>query len=397
MQIGDCRSDPIGLICVVLLSIIGIFFIYSAQSYADGSNWKTQILWMVIGVLLYGLISMVDYKFFLKNAHILYAIGIMLLLLLWTPLGKRCFGSLRWLNFGKISIQPSDTAKICTLIFGAGILARSEIGSIKESLTLLMKIGFAFFIPIILIFLQPDLGSALVFPPMIFSLLFAANLDKRFFISVFLVFLLLLGIVAWDAINYHNFLKNNELAALESQGMYEKVSWVPLKDYQRNRILAFVAPEVIDPRGVSVSWNLRQSLISVGSGGFLGKGHNNGTQAKLGYLPQSVAPNDFIFSVIAEEKGFLGGSIVLLLYLVLLINNIRIASISRDRFGMLLCVGISMVTLVHIFVNVGMTIGLMPITGIPLPFISYGGSFMLICFTMQGIIQSVYRFRHAYE
>ncbi len=170
-----------------------------------------------------------------------------------------------------------------------------------------------------------------------------------------------------------------------------------MKDYQRNRLLSFVAPEVIDPQGIGVSWNYRQSLISVGSGGLAGKGWLEGTQAKLGYLPQTVAHNDFIFSVLAEEKGFLGSLLILSLFTVIVGNGIRIAGLARDRFGMLLATGVSVLFLVHIFVNIGMTIGLMPITGLPLPFLSYGGSFILSCCILQGFLQSIYRYRRKFS
>jgi rod shape determining protein RodA len=166
---------------------------------------------------------------------------------------------------------------------------------------------------------------------------------------------------------------------------------VPLRDYQRNRIVSFVAPDKFD--SMNIGWNQRQSLISVGSGGLTGKGWREGTQAQLGYLPRSVAPNDFIFSVIAEEKGFLGSITVLSLFGVVLFNGIRIAGLSRDRLGTLLAIGVTALFTVHVFVNIAMTIGLVPITGIPLPFISYGGSFVLSCCLLQGLVQSVYRFR----
>ena len=168
---------------------------------------------------------------------------------------------------------------------------------------------------------------------------------------------------------------------------------MPLHDYQRNRILSFVAPEVIDPQGVGANWNLRQSLIAIGSGGLSGKGYGESAQAKLGYLPASEASNDFIFAVIAEEKGFIGGLIVLGLYGALVFNCLRIAGMARDRFGMLLCVGVAVIFSIHILVNIGMTLGLMPITGIPLPLVSYGGSFVLSCCFLLGLVQSVYRFR----
>jgi len=197
--------------------------------------------------------------------------------------------------------------------------------------------------------------------------------------------------VGIDIYLYNNFLERKNLKPHSSLGAFEDHSWIPLRDYQRNRILSFVAPGKVDPLGIG--WNLSQSLISVGSGGLTGKGWREGTQAKLGYLPRAVAHNDFIFSVLAEEKGFLGSSFVIALYGLILGNGIRIAGLARDRFGTLLALGVTMVFSVHVLVNIGMTIGLMPITGLPLPFLRYGGSFLLSCCLLQGLIQSVYRFR----
>lgn len=382
---------------MLILCLFSVVFIYSAQSYSGGAQWKMQIFWILIGIGLYTFISLLDYKIFLEHAHILYFACIILLLLLWTPLGERRFNALRWLNFGAFQLQPSETAKVGTLIMLSSILSRSKMGSVKDSLSVLGKVFVAFSVPILLIFLQPDLGSSLVFPPMVFALLYVSKLSERFFATAFAGFLLLLGIVGWDIYSYNNFLEEHELNALQDTGAYEQTSWFPLKDYQRNRILSFVAPDVVDPQGIGVSWNLRQSLIAVGTGGAFGKGHNQGTQAKLGYLPQSVAPNDFIFSVLAEEKGFMGAAWVILLYAVMAINGIRIAGLARDRFGMFLAVGVSVVLVVHVFINVGMTIGIMPITGLPLPFLSYGGTFVLSCCVLQGFIQSVYRNRGRYS
>lgn len=382
---------------MLFLCLFSVVFIYSAQSYSGGTQWKMQIFWIVIGLGLYTLISLLDYKFFLEHAHFFYFGCIFLLLLLWTPLGERRFSALRWLNFGAFQLQPSETAKIGTLIMISSILSRSKLGSVKDSLSVLTKVSVAFLVPILLIFLQPDLGSSLVFPPMVFALLYVSKLSERFFATAFAGFLLLLGILGWDIYSYNNFLEEHELNALQDTGAYEKTSWFPLKDYQRNRILSFVAPDVVDPQGIGVSWNLRQSLIAVGTGGAFGKGHNQGTQAKLGYLPQSVAPNDFIFSVLAEEKGFMGATWVILLYAIMAVNGIRIAGLARDRFGMFLAVGASVLLVVHVFINVGMTIGIMPITGLPLPFLSYGGTFVLSCCVLQGLIQSVYRHRSHYS
>ncbi len=383
--------------CMLVLSIFSVFAVKSAQSYNQGQQWKMQVFWFCISFLVYALLSLVDYKVYLRYAHWLYFFCIGFLLALWTPLGQRHFGCLRWLNLKVISIQPSEPAKIGTLILLCSILARSKIGRLGESSFALLKVFGVSALPIFLIFLQPDLGSALIFPPMIFAILFVSKLPKRFFISLFLLFIALLAVVAWDIRNYHCFLKKHKLSPMRDLGAYQAHSWVPLKDYQRNRILSFAAPQLVDPKGVGVGWNLRQSLISVGSGGFWGKGYNKGTQAHLGYLPQSVSTNDFIFSVFAEEAGFVGSLFVVALYTLMVCNGLHIASQARDRFGAYLAVGISTILMMHAFINIGMTIGIMPITGVPLPFLSYGGSFVLSCCILQGLLQSVYRFRKSFS
>jgi rod shape determining protein RodA len=226
---------------------------------------------------------------------------------------------------------------------------------------------------------------------MVFSMLYVSRLSTRFFVGALGAFLLLTSIVAWDSYRYVKFMEENSYSFVSDRGKYQVHSWLPLRDYQRNRIVSFTAPDKIDPMGIS--WNQRQSLISVGSGGLTGKGWTEGTQAQLGYLPRAVAHNDFIFSVIAEEKGFLGSLTVLSLFGIMMLNGIRIAGLARDRFGTLLALGVTVLFAVHVFVNIAMTIGLVPITGIPLPFISYGGSFVLSCCMLQGLVQSVYRFR----
>lgn len=350
-----------------------------------------QIIWLVLGIIVYCLASIINYKIYLSYAHILYGLCIIILLLAWSPLGMKINGAQRWLNLGIFLVQVSDPAKIGTLVFASAILSRSRITNLRSSLKVVLKVMGVFFLPIVLIFLQPDLGSCLVFPPMLFALLYVSKLSKRFFVTTFGVFAILLGIIAWDIYGYAKFIQDNPQS--KHTGLYQEQALIPLKDYQRNRILTFVAPHIIDPKGIRDNWNLRQSLISIGTGGFWGKGHNNSTQAKLGYLPHSVAPTDFIFSVLAEETGFIGGFFVILLFAILIGNGIRIAAMARDRFGMYLAIGISIIFMVHIFINIGMTIGIMPITGIPLPFLSYGGSSILSCCLLQGLIQSIYRFR----
>lgn len=385
------RSDLISPVAILALGTVGVFFIYSAQLATGKGQWMLQVAWLVIGAACYCAVSLIDYKFWLKYAHWVYAASLVTLLALWTPLGVTRLGATRWIDFGPFSIQPSEAAKLGVLIMSASLLTRSEIGTVRESLKVLGKMALAAGLPILFILLQPDLGSALVIPPMVFALLYVSNLSQRFFAAALGAFLLIVGIVGIDVWRYVHFMESHGYSYRDT-GRYETHSWLPyIHDYQRNRVLSFVNPEKYDPMGIG--WNLNQSLISVGSGGFSGKGWTEGTQAKLGYLPRAVAHNDFIFSVLAEEKGFLGSISVLALLGVVLWNGIRIAGLARDRFGTLLALGVTVLFAVHVFVNIAMTIGLVPITGIPLPFISYGGSFALSCCVLQGLVQSVYRFR----
>jgi rod shape determining protein RodA len=379
---------------MLFLAVGGVFFIYSAQLNSPMSQWKMQIVWIFVGTVVYLAVSFVDYDIFMKYGHWLYVLTIVLLLAVFA-VGVERDGATRWINFGLFSFQPSEVAKISVMVIVSSILARSEIGKIKESLTALAKVALVVLIPMVLILRQPDLGSSLVLIPMVLGLLYVSNLSMRFFTIVFLSCVLFVGIIMSDVFRYHNYLETNNYSPTSNLGVYQEHSYLPyLKDYQRNRILTFLMPDKVDPKGSG--WNLNQSLISVGSGGFKGKGWTEGTQAKLGYLPRSVAHNDFIFSVLAEEKGFLGSITVLSLTGILLLNGVRIASKARDRFGMLLAVGVTTIFTIHAFINIGMTIGLMPITGLPLPFLSYGGSFLLSCCILQGIVQSVYRHRKAF-
>ncbi len=389
------RFDPVTPAAMLILALAGVFFIRSAQAYTGGGLWKMQIVWIVLGMGVYSFVSMVNYKILLEKAHWIYAGSLFLLFLVETPLGVEIYGARRWIDLGFFKLQPSELAKISVLIMISSVLARSRIGSFRSSLQTLFKVALVAVVPMGLIFLQPDLGSTLVFPPLVFALLYLSKLSDRFFFVSFGIFALLLAIVSFDCYRYYQYTYAAEPEVREEVGRpdYQEISFLPMHDYQRDRILSFVVPDLVDPRGIGDSWNVNQSLISIGSGGFLGKGWGLGTQALLGYLPPAVAHNDFIFAVLAEEKGFFGSSIALVLYAVLILNGFRVAGLSRDRFGMLLAVGVSVLLLVHVFINVGMTMGLTPVTGLPLPFMTYGGSFLLSCCVLQGLVQSVYRFR----
>lgn len=391
--------DWIAPLCMLLLLTVGVLFIYSAQLSYSGGSWKRQIVWAILGMGVYAVVAAIDYRWFLSKAHWIFVGAFGLLLMIYTPLGVTQMGATRWINLGVTFYQPSEAIKIALLIMVASVLARSKFGNVGDTFIVLAKIAALVCLPSFFILLQPDLGSTLVIPPMVFAMLYVSNLNQRFFVVVFAVFALVLGVVGVDTARYHAFLIENGITAdqnIEQGSRFESQSLLPLRDYQRNRILAFVAPDLADPRGVEITYNARQSFITVGIGGVFGKGWLEGTQARLGYLPRAVAHNDFIFSVIGEETGFVGGLIVLALFSVLIVNGFRVAGLSRDHFGTLLCIGVSVLFLVHVFINVGMTVGIAPITGLPLPFLSYGGSFVLSCCILQGLIQSVYRHRKDY-
>jgi rod shape determining protein RodA len=285
------------------------------------------------------------------------------LLVLVLVAGVKVYGARRWLGFGHFGIQPAEIAKLATLVAISYYLFHRTLEARRQLSTVWVAFVVAG-VPLVLIMLEPDLGSALVLLPICFGLLLVAGVRVKH-----LVLVIALGLV---------------LAPF---------AWLHMKDYQRNRLTVFLHPNK-DPLGDG--WNLNQSLISVGSGGWSGKGYLQGTQNLLGYLPSTVAPNDFLFSVIAEEKGFVGSLGVLGLYAVILFSGLRIAANARDRLGMLLATGVVVMLFFHIFINVGMTIGLMPVTGLPLPLLSYGGSFVLASMTALGLLQNVWIHRRIY-
>ena len=384
------RWDIFSPISLLILCSMSVLFIRSAQAYTGGNQWEMQLLWVIIGLTVYTIVSFIDYHFWMRFAHITYAVGILSLFVVFIFPEK--YGAQRWIDFVFFKLQPSEFANIVTLILGASILSRSEIGTLRDSLKGISKLGLCFACPMFLIFKQPDLGSTLVFPPIAFSLLYVARIPSRFFVATALLFVVMIGVLGYDVFRYYQY-KSENPNPTEAIVAYEDTSLIPLKDYQRKRILTFLAPEVMDPNGIGANWNRIQALIAVATGGTTGKGLGNGMQAKLGYLPSAVAHNDFIFAVLAEESGFVGGIIAIGAYSLLIFGCIKVASKASDRFGAMLAVGISVLLMTHVFINIGMTIGITPITGLPLPFLSYGGSFLISCFILLGLVQSVYRHR----
>ena len=301
---------------------MSVVFIHSAQCIWGGNYWKMQIVWCVIGFSLYGAVSVINYQLWMRYAHIFYFLVLIGLLLVFA--GPTIYGARRWIDFGLFKVQPSEVAKWSTMIFGASLLARSKVGDMQDSLKGILKVAACFGLPMFLIFLQPDLGSTMVFPPIAFSLLYAARMPTKFFVSTLVVFVVLLGLLSFDLYHYYQYKLENPRPS-DAVVAYEETSLLPLKDYQRKRILTFVAPEVEDPHGVGSNWNRIQALIAVATGGVSGKGLGEGMQAKLGYLPTAVAHNDFIFAVIAEESGLLGGGLAIGMLCLVVFGCLRVA------------------------------------------------------------------------
>lgn len=353
------RMDWWMVLSILVLLLVGIAFIFSASYRSDGTAmagfYNKQIVWAGIGLGLFFLFASIDYRRFRDAAWWLYVLGIILLVLVFV-VGKKVYGAYRWINLFGINIQPSEFGKLATLVLLARFLGRPgrDVRDPKCVVQTLLLIG----LPFLLILKEPDLGSASMLIPMAFIMMYAAGVPMKY-----LGILVLIGVLLMP------------------------IGWFGLGDYQKERILVFFDPGR-DPLGSG--WNKIQSEIAVGSGGFTGKGYLKGTQNVLGFLPRTVAPTDFIYSVIAEEVGFVGSVMLLALYATLLAAGIRSALAARDKLGRLLAVGVTGLVFCHVFVNIAMTIGLLPITGLPLPLISYGGSFMVVMMMGLGIVQSVY-------
>jgi rod shape determining protein RodA len=235
-------------------------------------------------------------------------------------------------------------------------------------------------IPVLLVIVEPDLGTAMIFIPVMFIMMFVAGVPLRI-----LMFFAGIGFTIIAIILSAMFLPAK--IGVSERNQERIMHFTGLRTHQRDRIMTFFQPDK-DPLGAG--WNKTQSEMAVGSGGFFGKGFKQGTQNVLGFLPKSVAHTDFIYSVIAEEKGFLGSVSILFLFGIIIVAGMQTAVIARDRMGRLLAVAMSSMIFCHVFINIAMTVGLMPITGVPLPLLSYGGTFMVITMSAMGILQSIY-------
>ena len=345
------------IVAAVLLTAFGIVFIQSADLHSPGAagEYKKQAFYSVAGVVVMYVMSRVDYRSLARLAPWLYGINLVLLLIVF-KLGHNALGAQRWISLGPLgTFQPSEPAKLILAIFIAWGLCRWPFKRIEDLLRPLAAVG----LPALLIVKQPDLGTTLVVLS-IFSTQLFFGLEKVKYFALYAF-----GVIAAAAFTVGtNFI---------------------LKPFQKARLLVFVNPKA-DPQGAG--YNLNQSKIAVGSGEWFGRGLHHGTQTQLNFVPEHS--RDFIFTVVAEETGFLGALALIGTYIVLLYGGILAMLAARDKFGFLLAAGIVGMFAFHIIVNVGMTIGIMPITGIPLPFMSYGGSAVLTNFAAIGILLNIY-------
>ena len=377
------RFDAVLGTVVLILLAAGILFVFSAGYRGDGvpssELYMRQIGWVAIGLMCMLGVAAVDYQTWIKLAWWGYVLGLVLLALTLMPgVGVAMYGARRWLDFGFIKIQPAEYVKISVIVTLARLFSRPGRNLNRVRYTVLALAVVA--LPVLLIMRQPDLGTAQVLPPVLMGMMYVAGVPgkiiKRLIVAGVLMLLLVFAVVL---------LPQRLGATPEEQDRIVRL--VGLSPYQRDRLLVFLDSD-LDP--LNAGWNKAQSQIAVGSGGAWGKGYLGGTQNLLGFLPRPVAPTDFVFSVIAEEMGFAGSVALLFLYAVVIVSCARTAIAARDNAGRLLALGLMMLWFCHVFINIAMTMGLLPITGIPLPLLSYGGSFMVGTMASLGLLQSIY-------
>ncbi|MHB8618154.1 MAG: rod shape-determining protein RodA [Chloroflexota bacterium] len=351
--------DYVLLVTTLLLVVYGILMVYSATVANTPKSQPFlstlpghQAIFAVVGLVLLLLTASLDFRWVRSLGYAIYAANLVLLLAV-AFIGVRSHGSQRWIDLSVFRFQPSELAKLLVILALARFFAdhQDRIQQFRYVLLSLVLVG----LPVALVYVQPDFGTATVLVAIWGGMAIVAG--------VRLVHLGLLGGAA---------------------ALVAPLVWQIMKGYQRSRLLIFLNPEA-DPTGQG--YNMIQSRISIGSGGWLGQGFAHGTQSQLDFL--KVQHTDFIFAVLGEELGFLGAIALFLLFIILLFRVLRVASLSKDVFGRTFAAGLATMLLFQMFVNIGMTIGVMPVTGIPLPFISYGSSNLLTTLLACGILQSV--------
>jgi rod shape determining protein RodA len=352
------RFDWSMILIAVLIFLIGLANLYSAtftETVGRGlTYYKAQMIWFGVGSLCGAIMLIPHYKTISRFAYPIYFANLFLLVLVLIA-GKTSLGGRRWIGFGPIHFQPSEFMKISTALALAKFFETDNVSGayrFKDMLLPLALVG----VPAGLIILQPDLGTAMVLILMFTSLMLFIRIDRKTLFVISIIGLITLPVIY----NYG------------------------LKPYQRQRIITFINPAA-DPKGSG--YNSLQSMIAIGSGQWLGKGFRKGTQSQLNFLPEHHT--DFIFSVFSEEHGFLGAAILISLYIALLTTGLNIAYLSHDKFGTILSLGLLLVYFWHIFVNIGMVCGILPVVGVPLPFVSYGGSSLISACISIGLLTNI--------
>lgn len=351
------------IITVIALVVFGAVMIYSA-THGDaklGDYFQRQVIWALLGMTVAAAVALFDYNLFRGYLPLIYFIAVFILFLVLVPgVGTTAMGAQRRIPIGPFHFQSSEFAKILIILVLAAFLETKK-GNIENPNDLF--IAFAMItIPSLLIFKQPDLGTAMVLVAVLLGMLLVGGTKFQYYVAI-----ILLGILVFSLAIYFGL----------------------LSDYQMKRLVVFINPDV-DPR--SAGYNLAQSKIAIGSGQIFGKGLFSGTQTNLKFLPERHT--DFIFSVTGEKLGFVGSSFLIFLFFVLVVRAIMIATTAKNMFGALVSIGVASMWLFQIVVNIGMTIGIMPVTGIPLPFVSYGGSSMVANMMGVGLLLSVYSRRY---
>lgn len=353
------RLDWNIILVILALNVIGLINLYSAthgpNSKEVESLFINQLVWLLSGWSIFFVTTLVDYAIVSRASYLIYFVNLLAILYV-DFFGKIALGAQRWIDFGFFRYQPSETMKLALIMLLAKVLSRrNSMGTgmgFRELLAPLLLV----LVPFALVMKQPDLGTAMMLVAISGSMILFTKVKKHIIVSAIILISISLPI-AWEYV---------------------------LHDYQKNRVLTFLSPEN-DPR--KTGYNALQSRYAVGSGQFFGKGFRKGTQSQLEFLPERHT--DFIYSVLSEEHGFVGSLTTIGLFCLLFFLVIRIAYQARDKFGALIAVGVLSYIFWHMFVNIGMVIGLLPIVGVPLPLLSYGGSSMLTTMLGLGLVSSV--------
>ena len=369
---------------IASLLIISVIFVYSAQFQSineTGSIWFKQLIYAGIGIIVYFLAALFNYRRLIRWSGWIYSLAVFLLGIVF--LFPEVNGAHRWISISGFTIQPSEFSKLAVILM-LSAFASAPDRDLDSKKTFFMSL-LIIILPLILIIIEPDLSSALILLPSTLTILLYAGIQRRL-LTITSGLLLILTIVTCLWIKYESPNQKN----ISTSKTFFLPEFPLMESYQKERIKVFLSDEYASSDS---GWNKLQAQVAVGSGGLRGKGYLKGTQNMLGFLPRTVAPTDFIFCVIAEETGFVGSLIIIILYTILISRSLRASWRAIDEFGRMIALGLSVLFFSHIFVNIAMTIGLLPITGLPLPLMSYGGSFIISTLLGLGLIQSIYQRR----